>query len=570
AEQTPLIAQKLVDILYAAGVPENVLIHLPGMGEVVGQSLVENNDVSQIIFTGSKQVGMMIAHHAGRKVVNNKKINQTYPCKVITEMGGKNAIIVTANAELDETVAGILYSSFAHAGQKCSAASRIIVDNSVKEKLIVRLKEALRDIEVGQAWNMSTTINPLISKEDQERIRRQVTEAHTEVENYGGKVIIDRSTENLPGFCIGPVLIELPKSRALNEDSFAVRELFGPVVHLIGFDNLDEALKIYNGTGYALTGGVFSQSQDDIDYLSERMESGNIYVNRSITGARVGIEPFGGFKLSGTGPKAGGKAYLSSFHVIPFSEFVPGGLKAPQEEEGSEYDFDLAHGSRLTAEMRMERISEALENFIDQFEVLYHGIYVENKDLLRKFKRWLEKHLVSFQEKPHSNVVIPGQISINDLNISREYTVVVAYEKRPFFNILLQTFSALAMGSGVTVLCRNQETYEWWGQFKSILSRSGFSRENFDVYFPTQKLLSNSLRQAELSTILIDGDSEKVESLLKEIFTGHYNETRLKQILTPHDSPSPEDFKQMLANFSWVRAFAVNTMRHGAPLDLGL
>jgi RHH-type transcriptional regulator, proline utilization regulon repressor / proline dehydrogenase / delta 1-pyrroline-5-carboxylate dehydrogenase len=570
AEQTPLIAQKLVDILYEAGVPENVLIHLPGTGEEVGQALVDSNKIAQIVFTGSKPVGMMIAHHAGKKMVENKLYNQTFPTKIITEMGGKNAVIVTANAELDETVAGILYSSFGHAGQKCSAASRVLVDNSVKHKLIERLKEAVRDMEVSEAWNFSTTVNPLISLEDRDRIRRQVKEASEEVSHYGGQVIIDRSNENLPGFCVGPTLIELPKSRALDQKSFAVRELFGPVVHIIGFDTLDEALRLYNGTEYALTGGVFSQSQDDIDYLTQRMESGNIYVNRSITGARVAIEPFGGFKLSGTGPKAGGKAYLGTFHVIPFDEYVPGGVKAPVEEEGSDYEFDLARPSGLTPEMRMERITKGLQIFINQFEVLYQGIYVENKDHLKKFKRWLEKHLVTFQEKPHNNRVIPGQISVNDFNIPREHTIVVSYEKRPYFNILLQTFSALAMGSGVTVLCRNTETYEWWGQLRIILSRAGFSRENFDVYMPSQKQLAKALENSLVSTILVDGDSSKVKHILDLVYTGNYNESRMKLVVSPHDSPNPEDFKQMLANFTWVRSFAVNTMRHGAPLDLGL
>jgi RHH-type proline utilization regulon transcriptional repressor/proline dehydrogenase/delta 1-pyrroline-5-carboxylate dehydrogenase len=570
AEQTPLVAQKLVDILHQAGIPENVLIHLPGLGEEVGQGMVDSDKLAQIVFTGSKPVGMMIAHKAGKKMIENKFHQQKFPAKIITEMGGKNAVVVTANAELDETVAGILYSSFGHAGQKCSAASRVLVDNSVKDKLIERLKEAIRDMEVSEAWNFSTTVNPLISLEDRDRIRAQVKEATEEVSHYGGQVIIDRTHETLPGYCVGPALIELPKSRALNEQSFAVRELFGPVVHIIGFDNLDEALRLYNGTGYALTGGVFSQSQDDIDYLTQRMESGNIYVNRSITGARVAIEPFGGFKLSGTGPKAGGKAYLGSFHVIPFSEYVPGGVKAPEEEEGSDYEFDLAKASGLTVEMRTDRIVRALNIFIDQFEVLYQGIYIENKDHLKKFSRWLEKHLIAFQEKPHDNRVIPGQISTNDFALSKEHTIVVCYEKRPFFNILLQTFSALAMGSGVTVLCRNTETYEWWGQVRIILSRAGFSRENFDVYLPSEAQLKKAIDNALVSTILVDGDSSKVEKILDMAYGETYNEARMKQVISPHDSPNPEDFKQMLANFAWVRSFAVNTMRHGAPLDLGL
>ncbi len=288
AEQTPLISQVLVDILHESGVPKDVLIHLPGQGEIVGESLVQNSRIAGIIFTGSKAVGTHIAKTAHTRIYENKLNGLKYPVRVITEMGGKNAVIVTANAELDETVSGILYSAFGHAGQKCSAASRVLVDNAVKDKLIDRLKEACNDIEVGEAFNFKTSVNPVITKEDKERLISQVKEAEKEALEFGGKVHVNRSAEDLPGYCVGPSVIELPLSRSLKKESFAVRELFGPVVHIIGFNHLDQALKVYNGTEYALTGGVFSQSQDDIDYLTARMESGNIYVNRTITGARVG------------------------------------------------------------------------------------------------------------------------------------------------------------------------------------------------------------------------------------------------------------------------------------------
>ena len=300
AEQTPLIAQKLVDLFHDAGVDEHVLIHLPGEGETVGDALINHPQIAGAVFTGSKNVGLHIAHTVGKKIIENPIFKSKYPAKVVTEMGGKNAIIVTANAELDETVSGIIYSAFAHAGQKCSAASRVIVHASVIDRLAERLGPAVRDIQVGKAWDLSTYVNTVVTKEDRDRLIGQIEDAKKEAESTGGKEIANRSKEELRAFVLAAVF-QLTYDRAFNRESFSQRELFGPVVHLIPYNTLDEALLVYNSTEYALTGGVFSQSQDDIDYLTQKMESGNIYINRPITGARVGIEPFGGFKLSGTG-----------------------------------------------------------------------------------------------------------------------------------------------------------------------------------------------------------------------------------------------------------------------------
>ena len=166
AEQTPLIVQKLVEIFWQAGVPKEVLVHLPGDGEVVGKTLVESKDIAGVIFTGSKAVGTWIAKTAGSRITRRADDDVKLQTRVITEMGGKNAIIVTANAELDEAVEGILYSCFGHAGQKCSAASRIIVHESVKDRLLERLAQACEDIKVGTSFNFSTYVNPLITAED--------------------------------------------------------------------------------------------------------------------------------------------------------------------------------------------------------------------------------------------------------------------------------------------------------------------------------------------------------------------------------------------------------------------
>ena len=310
---------------------DQTLIHLPGIGETIGAKLVADERISTVVFTGSKNVGLAVQHTVSKRMYENKRTNRIYPAVSITEMGGKNGIIVTDNAELDETVAGILYSAFGHSGQKCSACSRVIVSENIKERLVDRLREAVCDLPIGPSWNFSTTVNPLITKEDKKRIQRQVQDAAVEVKNHGGRILIDKTQESFSGHLVGPAFFEMDKSRAFCEESFLQQELFGPVLHLVSYRTLDEALSIFNSTHYALTGGIFSQSQDDIDYLSAKMRAGNIYVNRSITGARVAVEPFGGFRLSGTGPKAGSTRYVEkiSSSGLTFSTY----FLCPQSDE---------------------------------------------------------------------------------------------------------------------------------------------------------------------------------------------------------------------------------------------
>ena len=564
AEQTPLIAQKIVDIFHEAGVPKDVLIHLPGMGETVGDTLVSSPKCAGVVFTGSKAVGTMIANKVNKRLYKNELFDVTYPSKAITEMGGKNAVIVTANAELDETVAGILYSAFAHAGQKCSAASRVIVDASVKERLIERLSEAIKDMEVSEAFNFSCAVNPVITKDDQKRLREQVALASKEAKEHGGRVVIDRSNEDLPGFCVGPSLIELPAKRAMENESWAKTELFGPVVHIIGFHGLDCALEIFNCTDYALTGGVFSQSQDDIDYLSSKMECGNLYINRTITGARVAIEPFGGFKLSGTGPKAGGKGYLPSFHLNLQQDLEEG----EELETGSDYNFDLCRPSNLRVRHRGLKLNKGIDIFLHHFESMYQGIHGEEKKLIQKYQKWASKNLETFVSKEHSNRKIPGQISYNDFNLSGEHLLVVSHMEKPHISSILYVLSALAMGTGVTVAARTERSYGWWSTFLNYFRQAGFGKENFDVFFSSDQQMIKTFESPKLGFVLADGDENFVKDIASQLFEHSKDEVRMRHLLSGMDIPNKTDFKRFCSQFVWVRAFAVNTMRHGAPLDL--
>ena len=577
AQQTPLIASALTDIFHLAGIPENVLIHLPGPGTEVGQTLVNHSRIAGIVFTGSMRVGMMIAHNAGKRLVKNHLFNVELPVKVITEMGGKNALIVTANAELDETVAGILNSAFSHAGQKCSALSRVLVDYSIKDKLVQRLKEAVRDLKVGRSFDFSTAMNPVISKGEQTRLRAEAKAACLQAQNFGGKVVIDRTPEELPGFCVGPCIIELPlidtpKSISADKYSYFYKELFGPVLHIVPFGDLKDAVELFNATDYALTGGVFSQSQDDVDYCLSKMESGNIYVNRAITGARVNIEPFGGFKLSGTGPKAGGHDYVMSFHAglahLPLQIDLT--RPTPSDEAGHELTINWARPSTSSLDLRVQTISKALEFVIQDFEALYQGLYGENKRILKKWHKFMAKKLKSFITRPLPNRKIPGQISYNDHSLSVKNVMVVAYEERAFFSTLLYLFAAVSKGCAINVICKNSKAYLWWNMLRSHFLRAGFSVENFNLSFCSNDVYLEAIKNPKVAVVIVDGPLSKYQMIASELFDNQYKEKLMRKLITPFDADALGDIKSHLLKFVEVRSMAINTMRHGAPLELNI
>ena len=568
AEQTPLVAQKLIDLFHEVGVPKEALIHCPGEGEVVGDALVNSPRTAAIVFTGSRAVGSAIFKKASQRMIKNELHGNVYPVKVITEMGGKNAIIVTANAELDETVSGILYSAFGHAGQKCSAASRILVDEKVLDRLKERLKEACLDMEVGKAFNFSTTLNPVISFEDKNRLKGQAEEIVKEVESFGGEVIVNRVHEDLPGYAVGPMVVELPKSRALDEKSFAIRELFGPIIHLIPFKSLKEAIKIYNGTEYALTGGIYSQSQDDIDYVVSKIESGNVYVNRTITGARVSIEPFGGFKFSGTGPKAGGKSYVGSFHLFKEGLSKSEDLVLDKEEEGSAYQFDLClNSSSQPMKSRNEEIFFlGLKEIEKSLESLFGGIYSRPRDVLKELESWVKVKNLS---ESIGNRMIPGQLSFNNYSLSEMGIVVFGLNKKPDLSTLLYVLISVYKGVGVTVLTRGKESYSFWETIRSSFGKNGLSKSSFDVFFTNESLMLESLKHPDCRSYIVDASEKKIKDLLHSIYSESTSTDRhMKSILTPLDAPSVRDFDKYFEQISLVRAFAVNIMRHGAPMDL--
>jgi RHH-type proline utilization regulon transcriptional repressor/proline dehydrogenase/delta 1-pyrroline-5-carboxylate dehydrogenase len=295
AEQTPGVASRLVEILLAAGLPSGVLAFLPGVGEEVGAHLVEHPATSFVVFTGSKAVGLSIVEQAAVH-----RPGQRHVKRVVAEMGGKNAIVVDADADLDQAVPAIVASAFGYAGQKCSAASRVIVLAPAFDELVARLAGAAAVVPIGHPCELGTVVGPVIDEEAFGRVRRYRDLARTE-----GEVVLARDDVPSGGWYVGPTIAVTAAGSRI-----ATEEVFGPLLAVLRADDFEHALALANATDYALTAGVFSRSPARIARAADTLRAGNVYVNRAITGARVGRQPFGGFGLSGVGSKAGGPDYL--------------------------------------------------------------------------------------------------------------------------------------------------------------------------------------------------------------------------------------------------------------------
>ncbi len=297
ASSAATIAAGLVDILREAGLPPGVLQFLPGPGASIGARLAAHPDVALIAFTGSREVGLELLRMAGTVRDDHRVIK-----KLVCEMGGKNAIIVDDDADLDEAVRGILQSAFGYQGQKCSACSRAIVVSDAYDALVPRLVEAVRSLPLGDPADPATHVGAVIDAAAQRTIREYIERGRRE-----GTVLVEREAPG--GYGIGPVIFgDLPADHPLAQE-----EIFGPVLTLLRVDTFDAALDVANGTRYALTGGVFSRSVAHIALARRAFNVGNLYINRSITGAIVERQPFGGFRHSGIGAKAGGPDYLLQF-----------------------------------------------------------------------------------------------------------------------------------------------------------------------------------------------------------------------------------------------------------------
>lgn len=294
AEQTPLIAAETIRLLHQAGIPTNALQFLPGRGEIVGAELVADPRIAGVMFTGSTETARLINQSLAKR--------QGPIVPLIAETGGQNAMIVDSSALPEQVVADVISSAFNSAGQRCSALRVLFLQEEIAPRIIDMLKGAMREISLGDPSLLSTDIGPVIDKDALNMLNNHFASMQKEA-----TFITQVETKALPnGYFFAPCIFEL------KDLSILKREIFGPFLHIIRYSakNLDNVLEQIINTGYGLTLGVHSRIDSMVKYIQERMPVGNMYVNRNIIGAVVGVQPFGGEQLSGTGPKAGGPNYL--------------------------------------------------------------------------------------------------------------------------------------------------------------------------------------------------------------------------------------------------------------------
>jgi 1-pyrroline-5-carboxylate dehydrogenase len=298
SSDAPTIACKFFETLEEAGLPPGVVNFLPGPGRTVGDVLVDHPRTRFVAFTGSKEVGLHINERAARTSPRQIGIK-----RVIAEMGGKNAIIVDSEADLEEAVEGVLASAFGYQGQKCSACSRAIVSFTVYGIFLKKLLRRVEQITVGPAERPENYMGPVINAQAKKSILEYI-----EVGKKEGRLLAGGEAPG-DGYFIRPtVFVDVPPTARIAQE-----EIFGPVLAVIVAENFDEALAIANNTEYGLTGSVYTQDRHKLEKAAEEFHVGNLYFNRKSTGALVGGHPFGGFNMSGTDSKAGGHDYLLLF-----------------------------------------------------------------------------------------------------------------------------------------------------------------------------------------------------------------------------------------------------------------
>ncbi len=299
ASDSPAIAAQFFAILEEAGMPAGVVNFLTGSGGEIGNTIVEHPRTRFVCFTGSMEVGLDINARAA-----TTQPGQIWIKRVIAEMGGKDGILVDAEADLDAAVAGVVASAFGFQGQKCSACSRVIVVESVYDEFVKRLKAKVETIRVGDPAEPGVDMGPVVSAGAKEKILEYI-----EIGKKEGRLLTGGGTLDRPGYFITPTVFAdvAPKAR------ISLEEIFGPVLAVIKARDFEDALAIANNTDYGLTGAIYSKNRERVERAKREFHVGNLYVNRKCTGALVGVHPFGGFNMSGTDSKAGGRDYLLLF-----------------------------------------------------------------------------------------------------------------------------------------------------------------------------------------------------------------------------------------------------------------
>ncbi|MCU1265543.1 MAG: delta-pyrroline-5-carboxylate dehydrogenase [Acidobacteria bacterium] len=322
SSDAPTIAYKFFELLEEAGLPAGVVNFTTGSGAEVGDVIVDHPHTRFISFTGSKEIGLRINERAAKV-----QDGQLWIKRVIAEMGGKDAIIVAEDANLDDAAMGIVQSAFGFQGEKCSACSRAIIDAKIYDSMLEKIVERTEKIQVGDPADPATNMSAVINEKAFKTIINYIEKGKAE----GGRVLVGGGSDGEQGFFIEPTVIADVKAGATIEQE----EIFGPVLAVIKAEDYDDALRIANDTQFGLTGAVYSADEAKLERARREFHVGNLYLNRKCTGAFVGVHPFGGFNMSGTDSKAGGRDYLLLFMQAKLSSTKIGATVGKKAEAGT-------------------------------------------------------------------------------------------------------------------------------------------------------------------------------------------------------------------------------------------
>jgi 1-pyrroline-5-carboxylate dehydrogenase len=301
SSDSPWIAWRFFELLEEAGMPAGVVNFVSGGGMEVGEPLVQHPRIRFISFTGSKGVGLHIVEEAAKH-----REGQLWIKRVVAEMGGKDAIIVDRDyANLDDAASGVVASAFGFQGQKCSACSRAIIDEAIYDQIVPMIVEKTKKLSMGDPSKLENAVGPVVNAKAMKNIKNFIDKGTSE----GGTLMAGGNTQPESGFFVEPTVI----AGVTPDATIAQEEIFGPVLAIIKAKDFDDALRIANGTEFGLTGAVYTDNEEKLDRAREEFFVGNLYLNRKCTGALVGVHPFGGFNMSGTDSKAGGRDYLGLF-----------------------------------------------------------------------------------------------------------------------------------------------------------------------------------------------------------------------------------------------------------------
>jgi RHH-type proline utilization regulon transcriptional repressor/proline dehydrogenase/delta 1-pyrroline-5-carboxylate dehydrogenase len=347
AEQTPLIAHRAVQLLHQAGVPRGALQFLPGRGETVGALLTADARVKGVIFTGSTEVAQLINRTLARRAQEEHG-----EIVLIAETGGQNAMIVDSSALPEQVVQDVLSSAFDSAGQRCSALRVLCLQEDIADKTMEMLKGAMQELRIGRPDCLATDIGPVIDSDAQAQLQAHIAQMKIHAKVY--QLSLDVAHEH--GTFVAPTVIEIDSINRLQ------REVFGPVLHVLRYrrDALPQLLDTINASGYGLTLGVHSRIDETIDFVAQRAHVGNIYVNRNIVGAVVGVQPFGGEGKSGTGPKAGGPLYLKRLQRQAEVALFAAPAAAPDAVLQALLDWAGTHGHARLAQWGADYAQQSL------------------------------------------------------------------------------------------------------------------------------------------------------------------------------------------------------------------